>query len=47
MPEPTAPIEPTDDQIAEAIEREFSETGEWPEGDVAVVRAFLKHWRPA
>lgn len=35
--------EPGDEEISEAIEREFSETGEWPNGDVAVVRAFLKH----
>lgn len=35
--------EPTDEQIADAIESEFSATGEWPEGDAATVRAALKH----
>lgn len=37
------PVAPTDEQIADAIECEFSATGEWPEGDAAIVRAFLKH----
>jgi hypothetical protein len=45
LSEPEA--QPSDEDIADAIECEFSATGEWPDGDVAVVRAFLKHFSKA
>jgi hypothetical protein len=40
---PFGPTGPSDEQVSDAIEREFSVTGEWPDGDAAIVRAFLKH----
>jgi hypothetical protein len=45
-PAPVAqqPAELTDEQIADAMEREFSASHGWPESDVEIVRAFLKHW---
>jgi hypothetical protein len=38
------PIETTDEQIADAIEFEFSVSHEWPEGDGEIVRAFIKNF---
>jgi hypothetical protein len=44
MTEAEPPAEPTDEQVADAVERSFSELHEWPGNDGDVVRAFLKHW---
>ena len=33
----------TDEQIMDAIETEFSRTGEWPEGDIAIARIVERH----
>lgn len=41
------PTEPSAEEVADVIELEFSQTGEWPEGDSEVVRAFVRNWRPA
>jgi hypothetical protein len=34
---------PTPEQVADAMERAFSDTGEWPQGDAEVVEAWLTH----
>lgn len=40
--------EPTDEQIIDAIESEFSSSkGGWPESDAEIVRAFLRHYKPS
>lgn len=42
MPQPD---QVTDEEVADAIESEFSQTHAWPEGDANIVRAFLKHYK--